>query len=56
MVLLDIDKPSKCMDCPLLYDMMCCIVTGSSIWRPNMTEDILNDCPIHDIKEGDHHD
>ena len=53
MIIIDIEMPKTCMECPILYDMMCCGITGSPIWRPNMTGDKLNNCPLHEIKSGE---
>lgn len=46
--------PKNCSDCPLNYDMMACIVTGTCFWSDTLMdfdcqESRLYDCPLVEI-------
>ena len=52
--------PKNCSDCPLNYDMMSCMITGSRWWSDTMVlmdfdcqESRLYDCPLVELPE--HH-
>ena len=52
----DINIPSSCSDCPLNYDMMSCIITGTRWWSDRimlMDFDCINerlyDCPLIEV-------
>ena len=49
----NMDIPKSCSDCPLNYDEMSCVVTGTRWWSDTMvllnfdyTKERLYDCPI----------
>ena len=52
--------PKNCSDCPLNYDMMSCMITGTRWWSDTMVlmdfdyqESRLYDCPLVELPE--HH-
>lgn len=52
--------PKNCSDCPLNYDMMSCMITGTRWWSDTMVlmdfdcqESCLYDCPLVELPE--HH-
>ena len=52
----DINLPSSCSDCPLNYDMMSCIITGTRWWSDRIMlmgfdcdNERLYDCPLIEI-------
>lgn len=52
--------PKNCSDCPLNYDMMSCMITGTRWWSDTMIlmdfdcqESRLYDCPLVELPE--HH-
>lgn len=52
--------PKNCSDCPLNYDMMSCVITGTRWWSDTMVlmnfdyqESRLYDCPLVELPE--HH-
>ena len=52
--------PKNCSDCPLNYDMMSCMITGTRWWSDTMVlmdfdcqESRLYDCPL--VELPDHH-
>lgn len=61
MIVLDIDMPKSCSECPLLSEEVWCVVTGTSVWQNHIdhNKERLPDCPIHGereiIKPHQHH-
>lgn len=56
----DMKMPKNCSDCPLNYDMMSCMITGTRWWSDTMVlmdfdcqESRLYDCPLVELPE--HH-
>ena len=52
----DINIPSSCSDCPLNYDMMSCIITGTRWWSDRIMlmdfdcdNEKLYDCPLIEV-------
>lgn len=52
--------PTNCSDCPLNYDQMMCVVTGTRWWSDTMVlmnfdsdKERLHDCPLVEVKEGE---
>ena len=52
----DINIPSSCSDCPLNYDMMSCIITGTRWWSDRIMlmdfdcdNERLYDCPLIEV-------
>ena len=52
------EMPKNCQDCPLNYDQMACIVTGTRWWSDTMVlmdfdsdKERLYDCPLVEVKE-----
>lgn len=52
----DMSLPSSCSDCPLNYDMMSCIITGTRWWSDRIMlmgfdcdNERLYDCPLIEI-------
>lgn len=48
--------PKNCSDCPLNYDMMSCMITGTRWWSDTLMdfdcqESRLYDCPLVEIPE-----
>ena len=55
MILIDIEMPHNCEDCPLLYDSLWCKVTGDCVERNNdgsYANTRLPNCPLKEIKEN----
>lgn len=58
MIVIDMDMPKSCSECPLSYDYISCIATGSRFWSKdcttNIETDVLPDCPIGaELKNAD---
>ena len=52
------EMPTNCQDCPLNYDQMACIVTGTRWWSDTIVlmgfdseKERLYDCPLTEVKE-----
>ena len=52
------EMPKCCADCPLNYDQMACIVTGTRWWSDTVVlmdfgsdKERLYDCPLVEVKE-----
>ena len=52
----DMNIPSSCSDCPLNYDMMSCIITGTRWWSDRIMlmdfdcdNERLYDCPLIEV-------
>lgn len=45
------EMPKCCADCDLLYDYMCCSITGTHADFAKMDSERLSDCPLREIKE-----
>ena len=50
------EMPKNCSDCPLNYDQMACIVTGTGWWSDTMVlmgfdscKERLHDCPLIEL-------
>lgn len=48
MILLDIEMPETCSECPLLSEEIWCTITGTSVWQNHIdyNKERLPDCPI----------
>ena len=51
------EMPKNCQDCPLNYDQMACIVTGTRWWSDRMMlmdfdseKERLYDCPLIEVE------
>ncbi len=51
------EMPNNCQDCPLNYDQMACIVTGTRWWSDTIVlmnfdseKERLYDCPLIEVK------
>lgn len=54
----NMEMPKNCQDCPLNYDQMACIVTGTRWWSDTIVlmgfdseKERLFDCPLVEVKE-----
>ena len=56
-LIVDMEMPKNCQDCPLNYDQMACIVTGTRWWSDTIVlmdfdsdNERLYDCPLIEVK------
>lgn len=52
----NVQMPKNCSDCPLNYDMMSCMITGTRFWSDTLMdfdcqESRLYDCPLVEIPD-----
>lgn len=48
-VIVRMDMPNRCYDCPICYDMMGCPITGNGLDWENYDKVKLEDCPLKSI-------
>ena len=55
-LIINMEMPTNCADCPLNYDQMACGVTGTGWWSDSMVllnfdsdKERLHDCPLIEV-------
>lgn len=52
MLLIDMEIPACCEDCPICYDFMCCPITDTHVDYATMDEKRLPNCPLRELHDG----